>query len=124
MGVYSKIIALDFDGVLHSYESGWKGANVVADGPVPGAIEWLRQMLADDRFEIHILSSRNSQAGGIEAMVDWLRKYLSDDEVERVVFPHQKPPAFLTIDDRAYCFEGEFPTVDWILKFKPWNAEA
>jgi hypothetical protein len=34
-------ICVDFDGVLHSYASGWKGAGVVADGPVDGAIEWL-----------------------------------------------------------------------------------
>jgi hypothetical protein len=30
------ILCLDFDGVLHSYTSGWKGAAVIPDPPVPG----------------------------------------------------------------------------------------
>ena len=37
-----KTILLDFDGVIHSYTSGWKGAGVIPDPPVPGAIDFLR----------------------------------------------------------------------------------
>ena len=36
-------------------------------------------------------------------------------------FPTQKPAAFITIDDRAMCFRGVFPTPDEIRMFKPWN---
>ena len=35
------IICLDFDGVIHSYTSGWKGAAVIPDPPVPGALEFI-----------------------------------------------------------------------------------
>jgi len=31
-----------------------------------------------------------------------------------------KPAAFLTIDDRAVCFDGTFPTTEQMLNFKPW----
>lgn len=40
-----KTICIDFDGVLHSYTSGWQGEDVASDPPVPGAIEWLREMI-------------------------------------------------------------------------------
>jgi len=116
-----KIVVVDFDGVLHSYSSGWQGANVVADPPVPGAIKWLGRMVRDDRFEIYILSSRNHQDGGIEAMYDWLADNgLSAKSLDKLRWPLRKPAAFLTIDDRGWRFEGAFPSPDEIADFRPW----
>ena len=39
------VICVDVDGVIHSYTSGWQGATVLADPPVPGAIEALHLYL-------------------------------------------------------------------------------
>jgi len=116
-------ILVDFDGVLHSYTSGWEGADVISDPPVPGAIEWLWGIGGPDSgFEVCIYSSRSRQEGGIQAMKDWLREHgLDEDTLGRISFPTQKPAAFLTIDDRAICFEGRFPTLKEIANFKPWN---
>ena len=36
-------------------------------------------------------------------------------------FPTKKPAAFLTIDDRAICFDGTFPSTETMMSFKPWN---
>lgn len=124
------IIVVDFDGVIHSYTSGWKGPEVINDPPVPGALDWLVDAVED--FEIQILSSRSSQAGGREAMKTWLVKQYehyngwSFDEAfdfvwNILVWPLDKPPAFMTIDDRAFQFEGTFPPLDWVKSFKPWN---
>ena len=60
------ILCVDFDGVIHSYASGWKGADAIPDPPVPGAMEFLREALR--HFRVSIFSSRSNQPGGIAAM--------------------------------------------------------
>jgi hypothetical protein len=112
------ILCLDFDGVIHSYTSGWKGATEIPDDQVPGAIEFIRQ--ASVPFEVMIYSSRSHHTGGIDAMRLWFAKHGLGMPLS--AFPHSKPPAFLTLDDRALTFLGEFPTIDALLKFKPWWA--
>lgn len=119
---FKKIILVDFDGVLSDYSSGWQGADIANDPPVPGAIGWLREMLADDRFDVQIYSSRSRQEGGILCMKNWLIEHgMPVEEADRIKFPTEKPAAFLTIDDRAVCFTGVFPTPHAIQHFKPWN---
>lgn len=122
------ILCLDFDGVLHSYESGWKGADVVLDPPVPGAMEFLS--LAVEYFDVQIFSSRSNQEGGIHAMSCWIQRelrhhfehhHIADSVFRKLGFPREKPPAFLTIDDRALTFTGKWPNVKALLEFKPWN---
>jgi hypothetical protein len=124
------ILCVDFDGVIHSYTSGWKGADVIPDPPVPGAIHGLRK--AAEWWDVQIYSSRTSQPGGIDAMHNYLLNFAihefgGKDEADRfmadISFPAQKPPAFLTIDDRAICFEGDWTELDFadLLNFKPWN---
>ena len=68
------ILNLDFDGVLHSYTSGWKGASRIPDDPVPGAMEFI--IKAMPHFDIHIHSSRSHQWGGRRAMKRWMKKHL------------------------------------------------
>lgn len=124
------ILCLDFDGVLHSYTSGWTAANVITDPPVPGAIEFLEH--AVKHFDVHIFSSRSHQEGGIGAMRAWLWHYIEDryDPTKRanelfdaLKFPTEKPSAMVTIDDRAITFTGEWPSIQSLLEFKPWNRK-
>lgn len=117
---------MDFDGVLHSYASEWQGACVIPDPPVPGAFEWLTEMVnyADEdgnTFEIAVYSSRSKEPGAIEAMREWFIDYGLPGEVfAKLTFPTEKPAAFLLIDDRAFRFEGSFPEAQWIINFKSW----
>lgn len=122
------ILCVDFDGVIHAYTSGWQGANVVADGPVPGAMRFLHD--ATMHFRVYIYSSRSSQRGGERAMREAIIRWrderaeeegLSSNFMPALTFCHEKPPAFLTIDDRALCFDGTFPDAESLLAFKPWN---
>ncbi len=116
------ILCMDFDGVIHSYTSGWKGADVIPDPPVPGAIKFLEE--AVEHFEVHIYSSRSGQAGGINAMQDWLMKHTDkrSDLHVMIQWPIFKPPAMVTIDDRAITFDGSFDgLLEQAKNFKPWN---
>ena len=121
-----QILCLDFDGVLHSYESGWQGASVIADDPVVGAMEFLGRAVVD--FDVRIFSSRSHQDDGIFAMQMWLKGNLLLDlgdaglaVYDQIKFDMVKPPAFVTIDDRAIQFTGEWPLNQELLEFKPWN---
>jgi len=66
------ILCVDFDGVLHSYRGGWKGARNIPDPPIDGALEFL--VKAVEYFDICIYSSRSRQFGGKRAMKRWLKK--------------------------------------------------
>jgi hypothetical protein len=114
------ILCLDFDGVLHSYSSGWKGADVIPDPPVPGALAFLRE--AVKHFRVAIFSSRSNQPGGLLAMQQWLGDHTEDGiTLAELEWPLEKPPAFVTLDDRVICFTGEWPSMEALLAFKPWN---
>lgn len=127
------ILCLDFDGVIHSYTSGWKGADVVSDQMVEGFLPWLVE--AQKVFDVHIHSSRSGQPGGIGAMMDWMYKETARicsgrdainrlpefvDAVDSLFWPSAKPPAMVTIDDRAITFNGVWPDPARLLTFKPW----
>lgn len=124
------ILCLDFDGVIHSYSSGWKGADVIPDPPVPGAIAFMRE--AVKRFRVAIYSSRSGQPGGIQAMGEWLGFHVLDERLSdqedlawasAIEWPTEKPAAMVTLDDRAITFTGTWPTLDALATFKPWNKQ-
>jgi hypothetical protein len=135
------ILCVDFDGVIHSYTSGWHGATVVPDPPVKGALAWLWK--ATEWFNVQVYSSRSKDPEARVAMLAWMIKHSlaefgeghpmsmldmgRDQDCEYpITFAYEKPAAFLTIDDRAVCFEGDWGELDpcELLNFKPWNKRA
>jgi hypothetical protein len=123
------ILCLDFDGVVHSYTSRWCGADIIPDPPVEGAIAFILAALHE--FDVVIFSSRSNQPFGIGAMKDWLKEHSGQawyespagPGVESVRFVTEKPPALVTLDDRAITFTGTWPDVKSLRQFKPWNKE-
>lgn len=130
------IICLDFDGVIHGYESGWKGAHIIPDPPVPGAMDFLRELYETGKFDCAIYSSRSRSLRGRWAMQKYVRRNLllkfgfqagpHMDPLfleisEWLKWPWFKPPALVTLDDRAITFSGTFPSFDALAQFKPWN---
>lgn len=128
------ILSIDFDGVLNSYSSGWKGPRNIPDLPVEGAIEWLQSLLGCPEcfgigprhldFRVAIFSSRSRYFGGRRAIKKWLVKHgLDPNYLELISFPIRKPPSFLLLDDRAMTFTGTFPSVEEMKSFRPWNRK-
>ena len=118
------ILCVDFDGVIHSYTSRWIDETTIPDPPVPGALAWLEE--AAKVFDVVVYSSRSKTEAGRNAMAGWIVKHNLDEgrmHDIRLNFASEKPPAFLTIDDRAIQFDGTWDKLNpsELLKFKPWN---
>jgi hypothetical protein len=97
-----RTICLDFDGVIHSYRSGWCGAEVIPDPPIHGTQQAIARLRKRYRVVIH--SARCATEAGYEAVQAWLRKHgLEVDGVCRY-----KPPAAIYVDDRAVPFRGDW----------------
>jgi hypothetical protein len=123
------ILCLDFDGVIHSYTSGWKGADVIPDPPVEGAMAFVAE--AVNHFRVAVFSSRSNQPGGMKAMIEWMHRNLcahhqgdGHDIFDLIEWPLEKPAAFVTIDDRAITFTGVWPDMATLKNFKPWNKKG
>ncbi|MBS0202110.1 MAG: hypothetical protein JSS49_04360 [Planctomycetes bacterium] len=97
-----RTVCLDFDGVLHSYRSGWCGAEVIPDPPIHGTREAVARLRQQYRVVIH--SARCHTEGGRTAVQLWLQKH---DIVVDDVCEH-KPPALVYVDDRAVRFQGNW----------------
>lgn len=127
------ILCLDFDGVIHGYQSGWQGAGVCADPPVPGTADFLLE--ATKHFRVAIYSSRSKSLAGRAAMQRYMREHFNhsltfspdhskgDFLYEELEWPWFKPSAFITIDDRALTFDGTWPSIAALKAFKPWNKK-
>lgn len=160
-----KDLCIDFDGVIHSYKSGWKGISIIPDDPVSGALEWIVSLF-ENGYQPCIYSSRSKSWFGRRSMKAWFEAHflrevailenMPDSPEKRknwrwkiinfygsmepweihtieachylaymkLKFPTKKPAAYLTIDDRAICFNGTFPTIEEMNNFKPWYKNA
>lgn len=113
-----KTVVFDFDGVIHSYTSGWKGATVIPDPPVEGMKDALKE-IHDAGYEVVIVSTRCAGEEGAAAIQQWLDEYKMSEFVDRVC--KEKPPAIVYIDDRAICFDGHPENLlRRIGMFRPW----
>ena len=119
LGEVKKTVVFDFDGVIHSYISGWKGVAVIPDPPVPGIKEAIEQI--SKQYDVVVVSTRCARYDGLKAVA----KYLADHDirVDRIV--SEKPPALCYIDDRAICFDGNSEALlDKINHFKTWREKT
>lgn len=118
----AKTIAVDFDGVINSYTSGFV-ANRIPDPPVEGAFDFLLALQAKGH-DVVVLSTRASNGAAVDLMRTWFRMHgYPDRQLGRIVITNRKPKAGLYIDDRGFRFEGTFPTVAEVNRMaeSPWR---
>lgn len=114
-----KTVVFDFDGVIHSYTSGWQGVTEIPDPPVPGIKESIDDLRAN-YYEVIVVSTRTATPEGYAAVTKWLQ----DNQINVHSVRATKPPAFVYIDDRAICFDGDATTLlSKIENFKTWMQE-
>lgn len=120
-------ISCDFDSVIHKDPGLFTGCEIVEGGPNPGAVDWLNEMLETPGVEMVIntcrftqddpraLEYRHSEPAVIEAgLRAWLLKHgVRPAALAKLDFWHRvgKPTADIYIDDKAFAFCGEFPSL-------------
>jgi hypothetical protein len=115
-----KRLLFDFDGVIHSYTSGWQGINVAIDEPVEGIRETLDRLI-NMGYHIVIYSSRCNDLDGIRC----IENYCSYYSIPYHEISNKKGIAYLTIDDRCICFNGKTKElIGQIKNFVVWNKNT
>lgn len=113
---YKPTVVMDFDGVIHSYKSGWKRAEVIPDPVVPGIANAINDLRARG-YMVVVVSTRCSATEGMEAV----KRYLAENEIIVDGVLAEKPPALCYVDDRAICFKGNAgKLVSQVESFKTW----
>lgn len=92
-------VAVDFDGVIHCYSSGWTGYTP-CDAPEPGALLFISRLL-DDGYEVVVMSTRAETDEGRIGIEQWLTRH--GFPVLRVT--HEKVMAVAYVDDRAIPYD-------------------
>lgn len=118
------IIAVDFDGCIHSYEHGWRNGGIYGT-VVPGFWEWAEQ--TKEYFTLVVYSSRSATQDGIDGMKAWMaREHPGKQLPNYFKFADKKPPAWVTIDDRGLTFRGDWSefSIHKLKNFQPWMVQA
>lgn len=99
-------ICFDFDGVIHSFTSPWRGDEIILDAPVYGCRDALA-IIKRKRCSILVHSVRCRSGRGRKAIAEYMEKHhLVYDEITE-----HKPVADLYVDDMAFLFTGVWDDV-------------
>lgn len=104
-------VAVDFDGVIHTYERGWADGSIYGDF-MPGAVQGLTRLMF--RYAVFIHTTRNARqvahwiedrsGHGFECTT-WFprwRKFWNTKDL--LLVTNRKLPALAYLDDRAVRF--------------------
>ena len=102
----SNTIAIDFDGVIHSFELGFHDGTIYGT-PIEGSIEAIKKIAKKYTIVIYTAKAKQDRPlvngkTGTELVWEWLRKYKLDSYIKDVTA--EKPRCICYIDDKAIQF--------------------
>lgn len=102
----SKTIAIDFDGVIHSFELGFHDGTIYGT-PIEGSIESIKKIAEKYTIVIYTAKAKKDRPlvngmTGTELVWEWLHKYDLAKYVKDVTA--EKPRCICYIDDKAVQF--------------------
>ena len=106
----SKIICLDFDGVIHKNSKGFYDGTIY-DEPIEGALENIKYLNHELNYTLIIHTCKANPKRplingktGIELIWDWLEKYEISKYIKDITYI--KPNAICYIDDKGVRFNN------------------
>lgn len=115
-----KVIAIDFDGVIHDAHQGWGDGTCYGD-PLPGSIESIKNL--SEKYDIVIFTAKAKSdrplvngKTGIELVKEWFDKHGILKYI--ISITSEKPRAELYIDDNGYRFKNWSDTLKFIDQVK------
>ena len=104
----NKTIAIDFDGVIHSFELGYHDGTIYGT-PIEGSIESIKML--SKKYDIIIYTAKAKKdrplingKTGTELIWDWLKKYNVNSYIKEITA--EKPRCICYIDDKAIQFKN------------------
>lgn len=115
----SNTIAIDFDGVIHSFELGYHDGTIYGV-PISGSIENIERLSKKFKLIIYTAKAKPDRPlvngeTGTELVWRWLKKYKIDKYIAEVT--SEKPRAICYIDDKAIRFINWEQTMNELLNF-------
>jgi hypothetical protein len=116
----NKIIAIDFDGVIHSFEHGFHDGTIYGT-PIQGSKESLELLSKEYTLILFTAKAKPDRPlvngkTGIELVKEWLKKYDLDKYFLDITA--EKPRCLCYIDDKAIRFTSWDNTLQELKKFK------
>jgi len=113
-----KVIAIDFDGVIHNDNLGYNDGTIYGE-PIEGSIESIKRLSENYILKIYSCKSNPQRPlindkTGTELIWDWLENQGIKECIDDVVWG--KPNAVIYIDDKGYRFENWNDTIEQLNK--------
>lgn len=115
----SNTIAIDFDGVIHSFELGFHDGTIYGT-PIEGSIEAIQNLSKKYTIVIYTAKAKKDRPlvngkTGTELVWEWLKKYKLDNLISAVTA--EKPRCICYIDDKAIQFNNWTQALNDLNKF-------